>query len=85
MIKWSRSWDDQWEGLPVDVLPVSNGEFIPPPPSKEQLAIMRLQDQEVERWRRKVRHEPPAVRADFDGDGDRFLGDRRWLMPGEMG
>ena len=53
MIKWSRSWPDQWEGLPVDVLPVSNDEYIPPPPTKKQLAIMHLQDREVERWRRK--------------------------------
>src|SRR3954464_9335106 len=53
MIKWSRSWPDQWEGLPVDVLPVSNDEYIPPPPTKKQLAIMDLQDREVERWRRK--------------------------------
>ena len=22
MIKWKKSWPDQWEGLPVDVLPV---------------------------------------------------------------
>src|SRR3954471_9577752 len=54
MIKWSRSWPDQWEGLPVDVLPVSNDEYIPPPPTKEQLAIMHLQDREGERRRRKV-------------------------------
>src|SRR3954463_14287627 len=53
MIKWSRSWPDQWEGLPVDVLPVSNDEDIPPPPTKEQLAIMHLQDRAGERWRRK--------------------------------
>ena len=53
MIRWSRSWPDQWEGLPVDVLPSSNGEYIPPPPSQEQLLIMHLQDREVERYRRK--------------------------------
>src|SRR5947209_3542271 len=53
MIKWSRSWPDQWEGLPVDVLPSSNGEYIPPPPSQEQLLIMHLQDREVERYRRQ--------------------------------
>lgn len=54
MIKWSRSWPDQWEGLPVDVLPCSNGEFLPPPPTSEQMAIMAVQDAEVERARRKV-------------------------------
>ena len=32
MITWKKSWPDQWEGLPVDVLPVSNDEYIPPPP-----------------------------------------------------
>src|SRR4051794_8781868 len=53
MIKWKKSWPDQWEGLPVDVLPASNGEYFPPPPTAEQLTIMALQDQEVERWRRK--------------------------------
>src|SRR4051795_6211490 len=53
MLKWSRSWPDQWEGLPVDVLPCSNDEFLPPPPTKEQIAIMGLHDQEVERWRTK--------------------------------
>src|SRR5436305_203716 len=53
MIRWSRSWPDQWEGLPVDVLPSSTGEYIPPPPSQEQLTIMHLQDREVERYRRK--------------------------------
>jgi predicted TIM-barrel fold metal-dependent hydrolase len=53
MIKWKKSWPDQWEGLPVDVLPCSNDEYIPPPPTAAQLTIMHLQDREVERWRRK--------------------------------
>jgi predicted TIM-barrel fold metal-dependent hydrolase len=53
MIKWKRSWPEQWEGLPVDVLPASNGEYFPPPPTKEQLTIMHLQDREIERVRRK--------------------------------
>lgn len=53
MITWKKSWPDQWEGLPVDVLPASNGEYFPPPPTPEQLTIMAIQDQEVERWRRK--------------------------------
>jgi predicted TIM-barrel fold metal-dependent hydrolase len=53
MITWKKSWPDQWEGLPVDVLPASNGEYFPPPPTKEQLTIMHLQDREVERVRRK--------------------------------
>jgi hypothetical protein len=41
------------EALPVDVMPCSNDEYFPLPPSPEQLAIMRLANQETERWRRK--------------------------------
>jgi predicted TIM-barrel fold metal-dependent hydrolase len=51
--RWRRSWGDQNEDLPVDVMPASNGEYIPPPPTAEQLAIMRLADAETERWRRR--------------------------------
>ena len=47
------AWETMAEDLPVDVLPCSNDEFFPPPPSREQLTIMALQDAEVERWRRK--------------------------------
>jgi predicted TIM-barrel fold metal-dependent hydrolase len=47
------SWPDVSEDLPVDVMPCSNEEYFPPPPSREQIGIMRLADQEVERWRRK--------------------------------
>ena len=47
------SWPDMSEDLPVDVMPCSNEEYFPPPPSAAQLGIMRLADQEVERWRRK--------------------------------
>jgi uncharacterized protein len=53
VIKWKKSWPDQWEGLPVDVLPASNEEYIPPPPTATQIAIMDLQNREIERWRRK--------------------------------
>ena len=67
MIDWKRSgpaptsgpqrhsWPDMSEALPVDVLPCSNDEFLPPPPSKEQLGIMRLAEAETERWRRKFK------------------------------
>jgi uncharacterized protein len=41
------------EDCPVDVLPCSNDEFFPPPPSREQKLIMKLQSEEIERWRRK--------------------------------
>ena len=65
MINWKRSgpsvtsgpgrhsWPDIREDLPVDVMPASNEEFFPPPPSPEQLAIMRLADHETERYRRQ--------------------------------
>ena len=65
MINWKRSgpsltssparhsWPDLSEDLPVDVMPCSNEEYFPPPPSRERIGIMRLADQEVERWRRK--------------------------------
>jgi hypothetical protein len=40
--------------LPVDVMPASNGEFVPKPPSHIQRSIMALADQETERVRRKM-------------------------------
>jgi hypothetical protein len=43
------SWHDMAEDLPVDVLPCSNEEYFPPPPSVEQRAIMALADAETER------------------------------------
>ena len=65
MINWKRSgpdisngprrhsWPDMPEKLPVDVLPASNEEYFPPPPSREQIGMMRLADEETERWRRR--------------------------------
>lgn len=53
MIRWKRSWPDLPEDLPVDVMPCSNGEFIPPPPTREQKLVMRLANEETERLRRK--------------------------------
>ncbi|MEY2477948.1 MAG: uncharacterized protein QOG87_3263 [Actinomycetota bacterium] len=52
--RWKRSWGDQNEDLPVDVLPCSNGEYIPLPASAGQRAIMSLADAESERWRRRL-------------------------------
>ena len=49
MIRWKKTWPEQWEGLPVDVMPCSNDEFLPPPPQPHQIAIMDLQDREIER------------------------------------
>jgi predicted TIM-barrel fold metal-dependent hydrolase len=63
MINWKRhgpsltssparfGWDEMAEDLPVDVLPCSNEEYFPPPPSDAQLAIMRLANAETERMR----------------------------------
>ena len=51
--RFRRSWEDLSERLPVDVLPCSNGEFIPPPPTPQQRMIMELAEQETDRWRRK--------------------------------
>jgi hypothetical protein len=51
--RWKRSWDDPSEELPVDVLPCSNGEFLPPAASPQQRAIMALAGAETDRWRRR--------------------------------
>ena len=48
-----HSWPDFPEDLPVDVMPCSNEEFFPPPPTHEQMAIMRLADDETEKMRRR--------------------------------
>lgn len=65
MINWRRSgpdttsgprrhsWRDMPEALPVDVMPCSNDEYLPPPPTREQLAIMELANAETERVRLK--------------------------------
>ena len=50
---YRRGWADLSEAPPVDVLPCSNDEYFPPPPTREQIGIMRLQDREIERYRRK--------------------------------
>ncbi|MFN2525043.1 MAG: hypothetical protein ABR505_02090 [Actinomycetota bacterium] len=55
MIRWKANYGDPWEGLPVDVLPCSNGEFLPADPSPRQLAIMALADADTERQRRRLR------------------------------
>jgi len=59
-VRWKRSWPDQPENLPVDVLPCSNGEFFPPPPTEQQRMIMRLADQETERLR-PIKGQPPSL------------------------
>jgi hypothetical protein len=54
MLNWKRSWPDLSEDLPLDVTPYSNGEFIPPAPTKQQKLIMELANEESERLRRKM-------------------------------
>lgn len=54
MIRWKRSWPDPSEALPLDILPASNGEFLPKRASAEQLAVMDLANKEVERVRRTM-------------------------------
>jgi predicted TIM-barrel fold metal-dependent hydrolase len=49
-----RDWPPLSEALPVDVLPASNEEYFPPPPTREQRAIVELANAEAERWRRKL-------------------------------
>ena len=41
------------EALPLDILPCSNGEFDPPPPTSAQLAATALAESETERVRRR--------------------------------
>ena len=41
MMRWKRSWPELNENLPVDVMPNSNGEFIPLKPTSEQRAWLR--------------------------------------------
>ena len=75
--RWRRSWDDQTEDLPVDVLPCSNGEYIPPAADAASSGrSWRLADAETERWRRRLGHEPAPVRAHGGGDGHRPVGHR---------
>jgi hypothetical protein len=54
MMPWKRSWPELNENLPVDVMPNSNGEFIPKLPTKEQRAIMQLAREESDRLARKM-------------------------------
>jgi hypothetical protein len=54
MMRWKRSWPELNENLPVDVMPNSNGEFIPKAPTTEQRAIMQLARAESDRWAQKM-------------------------------
>jgi uncharacterized protein len=52
-LPWKETWPDIPEDVPIDVMPASNGEYVPKPPTKSQLQIMALQDEQVEHWRRR--------------------------------
>lgn len=55
---WIRRHLDRWsnldERMPVDVLPASNGEFLPPPPTEKQQQVMALQDEAAEEARHRL-------------------------------
>ena len=50
--EWIKRHLDRWssldERMPVDVLPASNGEFLPPPPTEKQHQVMAMQDEAAE-------------------------------------
>src|SRR4051794_41217101 len=58
MSDWVRRHLDRWstlsERMPLDVLPASNGEFLPPPPTEQQIRVMRLQNRRAEGLRQKM-------------------------------
>src|SRR3954468_13956607 len=55
---WVRRHLDRWsnlsERMPVDVMPASNGEFLPPPPTEQQIRVMQLQNQRAEELRHNL-------------------------------
>ena len=54
MPRHGAKWPELSEGMPFDVLPASNGEFIPRLATARERTIMRLQDEEAEGIRRKL-------------------------------
>ena len=54
MTLWERGQEALNENLPIDVMPCSNGEFIPAEPSETQRRIMWLANRESERARRHM-------------------------------
>src|SRR3982751_858952 len=88
MVDWVRRHLDRWstlsERMPLDVLPASNGEFIPPPPTEQQKRVMRLQNERAE----EVRHRMGVSRRTFVRSAS-ALGVGFWavnqVMPGKWG
>ena len=58
MTDWVRRHLDRWsrldERMPLDVLPASNGEFLPRPPTQQELQVMALQDEAGEELRHRL-------------------------------
>lgn len=55
-MSWRDPDNESWlsEQMPVDVMPASNGEFIPPPPTAAQFRIMEMQNEAGEELRRRM-------------------------------
>jgi uncharacterized protein len=51
--KWKDHMRDPSEVAPIDVMPASNGEYVPPDPTPAQRKIMQLQNEKIEQVRRK--------------------------------
>ena len=49
----NREWPEANDGVGIDVMPCSNGEYIPKPPTEQQKAIMALQNEKIEEVRRR--------------------------------
>src|SRR4051794_25198798 len=51
--KYKKHYPDPSEAPPIDIMPASNGEFIPPEATPAQRKIMALQNEKIEEVRRK--------------------------------
>lgn len=60
-MRWKNHWTDPPEDVAIDVLPCSNGEYVPADPTPNQLKIMALQNDKLEETRRKFN----MTRRDF--------------------
>ncbi|MGQ0624098.1 MAG: hypothetical protein ACT4PP_05495 [Sporichthyaceae bacterium] len=52
-IPWKQTWPDISEDVAIDVMPTSNGEYVPKDPTAAQIRIMALQDEQIEIHRRR--------------------------------
>jgi uncharacterized protein len=52
-IPWKHHWPDPPEDVAIDVMPASNGEYIPQDPTPAQIRIMALQNEKIEEVRRR--------------------------------